>query len=193
MNFPLSSLHLAGAVEFDYAVIEAIYPGEVTRDLLEFIQEEIDQEDVFESEEIKGKEDAPHITILYGIREQKPDVPKVGQVLQNHNALNRVKWLGLGKFEAEDHDVLIIEIESEEAAELFRDFNNIYPDNTNSYPDYKAHTTLAYVKKGKADPYIEKFGEAFADPSVAIQWIRFDFNGREVDFDPSTGEVKSEG
>lgn len=188
MSDLLNNLHLA-AVEFDYSVLEAVYSAEISRQILEFVHEEISAEDVFESEEIKGKEDKPHITILYGIREQLPNVPKIQQVIQNHPSMSRVKWLGLAKFEAEQWDVLIIRVESPEGEELFHDFNNIYPDNANSYPDYEPHTTLAYVQKGKADKYIDKYGDIFVDDSVEINRIRFDFNGAATDFDPATADA----
>jgi 2'-5' RNA ligase len=186
-----SDLHLA-AVEFDYSIIEAIYSGEVSRHILGFIHQEIDDEDVYEDEEqsIKGKEDKPHITILYGIKEPDPDVPKISQVIQNHPAMNRVNWLGLAKFTAETHDVLVIKIESPEAHELFRDFNNIFPDNANSFPNFIPHTTLAYLQKGKADKYIEQFGEAFIEEAVDIEHIRFAFNEETTNFDPATGEIQ---
>lgn len=189
MSDLLNYLHLA-AVEFDYSILEAVYNAEINRQILEFVHEEISPEDIFESKDIKGKEDKPHITILYGIKEQLPNIPKIQQVIQNHPGMNRVKWLGLSKFEAKEWDVLIIRVESSEGVELFRDFNNIYPDNANSFPDYEPHTTLAYVQKGRADKYIEKYGDIFIDDAVEISEIRFDFNGSVTNFNPVSGELK---
>lgn len=183
----LTSLHLA-TPEFDYSIVEAIYGADLNRQLLEFAQEKIKSEDL--NEDAGGRESIPHITILYGIRERRPPIYKIQQVIQNHDALNSVKWMGLSKFEAEDHDVLIVQVESPEAQELFRDFNNIFPDNVNSWPDYRPHTTLAYLKKGMADKYIQEFGEAFVDETVPIRWIRFAFNDQETDFWPTSGELR---
>lgn len=182
----IDGLKLAG-VKFDYSIIEAIYPGEITRDLLGFVQDEIADEDVYIDKGIKGKEDTPHITILYGIKEQKPNIEKITQVIKNHPRAATVNWLGLGKFEAPNHDVLLIKIQSEDLAELFRDFNQLYPDNANSYPNYIPHTTLAYLKKGMADKYIETFNSAFVEEGVELQWIRFDHNGNFLDFCPIEG------
>lgn len=181
-------LHLASREEFEFSIVEAVYGGDLTRQILEFVEEKIKPEDV--AEQAGGKELKPHITILYGIKERKPPIPKLQQVIQNHPALNSVKWLGLSKFEAQDHDVLIIQVESEEAQQLFKDMNNIFPDNVNSWPDFKPHTTLAYMKKGKADKYIQEFGEAFVDETVPIKWIRFAFNDQITDFWPSSGELR---
>ena len=177
-------------VEYDYATTQAIYDAETTRDILDFVHEKIKPDDVYENEkeDIKGKEDKPHITLLYGIKERKPNVEKLTQMIQNHPALTQVAWVGLDKFEADQYDVLIIKIESKECEELFADLNNLYPDNANSYPDYKPHTALAYVQRGKADSYIEEYGEAFVDPSVQISKIEFEFNGEVTQFDPMSAQ-----
>lgn len=187
----LNDLNLAPP-EFDYSIIQAIYPGEVTGDILDFVHQYIEDKDVYKDEDIPGKENKPHITILYGIKEQKPNIEKITQVLQNHPAMATVDWVGLGKFEAATHDVLFIAIESDEAAELFRDFNQLYPDNANSHPNYKPHTTLAYLQKGMADKYIEQFGSAFVEQGVKIQWIRFAYNDNLQDFCPVEGTPREQ-
>lgn len=176
---------------YNYAVLKAVYPASLTRQIQEFVLNQIKDEDLYRDpkEEIHGREMKSHITLLYGIQEHRPNVPKIQQVIQNHPAMNFVEWLGLGKFESEDYDVLLIQIKSQAAQELFTDFNNIYPDNANSYPNYVPHTTLAYLKKGAADSYIQTYGEAFQDPQVAIKWIRFSYNENQTDFLPATGEV----
>lgn len=188
----LSSLFKAASEEYEFATTQAIYDAKVTRDLLDFIHTEISDEDVFESEElgIEGKERKPHITLLYGIKEQVPNIPKLEQLIQNHPAMSRVGWGGLGKFDAETHEVLIIEIDSPEAHELFADLNQLYQDNANSYPDYHPHTCLAYVKRGTADKYIEEFGEAFIDPSVPIHHLEFEFNDEITEFDPNSAQAE---
>lgn len=186
----LSSLHLAAA-EYDYAIVEAIYRADLNRQILEFIHEKIEPEDVSQGPEGTGKEAKPHITILYGIKEHTPDTQKIQQVIQNHPAMNSVRWVGLDKFESSAYDVLIIKIDSPAGQELFKDFNNIYPDSMNSYPEYIPHTTLAYLKKGTADKYIEEFSQAFVDGSVPIQWIRFSFNDDNTDFHPASGEPRA--
>lgn len=192
LSSPLFTKTAAVEVRYSYSTTQAIYDAEVTRDLLDFIHEQIDQDDVYESEEegIKGKERKPHITLLYGIKEQTPNILKLEQLIQNHPAMNHVGWLGLGKFEAKTHDVLIIEIDSPEAHELFADLMQLYPDNANSFPDYHPHTCLAYMQKGKADKYIEKFGDAFVDPEVPIHHLEFEFNGEITEFDPNSAQVE---
>ena len=89
-----------------------------------------------------------------------------------------------------DLGVLVILIESEEAQELFTDLMALYPDNANSFPDYQPHTTLAYLKKGAADKYIEKFFDSFVDSPVPIKHIEFENNGDISVFDPNTAQVK---
>lgn len=177
--------------DYDYAILEAVYSASMIRQLQEFNLRYIDQDDLYYSNEVDGREMNSHITLLYGIREHRPNVPKIQQVLQNHPALNFVDWLGLTKFEAEDYDVLIIEVKSEVAETLHHDFCNLYPDNADSHPVYQPHTTLAYLKKGLADKYIKKYGTAFQEMQVPIKWIRFDYNGNPVNFFPATGDLHS--
>jgi 2'-5' RNA ligase len=180
------------AVEYEFSTTQAVYDGATTRDLLGFIHNTIQDEDVYvdESDGIKGRERKPHLTLLYGIKQCKPDIPKLEQLIQNHPALNHVEWLGLSKFEAEKNDVLVILIESEEAQELFSDLMALYPDNANSFPDYQPHTTLAYLKKGMADKYIEKYFDSFVDGPVPIKHLEFENNGDIAVFDPNSAQLK---
>lgn len=192
LTSPLFAKSASVEVKYEYATTQAVYDGETTRDLLDFIHDKIDPEDVYESEAegIKGKERKPHITLLYGIKERKPNVLKLEQLIQNHPAMTTVGWAGLGKFEAEKYDVLFIEIDSPEAHELFADLTQFYPDNANKFPQYHPHTCLAYMQKGKADKYIEEYSEAFVDPAVPIHHLEFEFNGEITEFDPATASAE---
>lgn len=158
---------------YDYSTVQLTYAPEVTKKILEFV-ESVDPEDVYTDGEIKGKEDYPHITCLYGIKDQTPD--KFNPSLE----VKSVEWLGLSQFTPADapYDVLIIKVEkSPELQDLFDYCNEVYPDNANSFPDYAPHTTIAYVKKGKANKYIEQFKTKFTG-NQKVEYIEFSFNDR---------------
>lgn len=60
-----------------------------------------------------------------------------------------------GVFESEEHDVVIIHVLSTDLHNLRRKVENAV-ENTQTFPDYKPHITIAYVKKGKGKEYAEK-------------------------------------
>ena len=122
---------------YDFAILEAIYSDDVTRGLVEFVNEELDPEDVYKDGEVKGLEDTPHITLLYGIKQHEPDSEKISEIIKQ-TPLLQVKWDGLDKFESRSYDVLVIKVSSKDAESLFHKFDDLYPDNANSFPNYKA-------------------------------------------------------
>lgn len=96
----------------------------------------------------------PHITILYGFHEDTSIVNKVRNYLSDVDLVelkNDIKLKGLSLFENEQ-DILKISIESEKLTNL----NSLFRDNfeyTNNFPEYKAHISLAYLKKGSGKKY----------------------------------------
>ncbi len=60
-----------------------------------------------------------------------------------------------GVFESEEHDVVIIHVLSTDLHNLRRKVENAV-ENTQTFPDYKPHITIAYVTKGKGKEYAEK-------------------------------------
>lgn len=173
--------------EYDNSTLQIIYEDGVSQGILDFVKE-IDENDVSVEEGSGKKETNPHITVLYGIRERTPDELDLASL----SLPKKVEWEGLGKFANEEtpYDVLIIKIKRDtELQALFDYVNKVYPDNDNSFPDYIPHTTIAYVKKGQADKYIQKFGDIFIGPQH-IKAIQFAFNTNKWDYDPNTGGLK---
>lgn len=163
---------------YDYSTVQLVYPENVNKEILDFI-DQVDPEDVYTDSEIKGKEDYPHVTCLYGIKDKGPD-----KFNPEGLEVRSVNWLGLSQFASDTnpYDVLIIKVEkSQELQDLFDYCNETYPDNANSFPDYVPHTTIAYVKKGKASKYIDKFKDKFKG-NKDIDAIEFAFNDRRFKF-----------
>jgi hypothetical protein len=162
------------AAEYDYSTFQIVYTGKDRDEVQKFI-DSIDLSDVYKDEDIKGKETKVHTTILYGIKDKTPDSLKIAE-----NLPQSVQWTGLSKFVPEDqpYEVLIIKAEkSPELQSLFNYLNETYPDNANSFPDYVPHTTIAYVKKGTADKYIEAYPKKFKQ-EVTDYVFEFEFNGK---------------
>jgi 2'-5' RNA ligase len=97
-----------------------------------------------------GRENEPHVTVLYGIKSEK-SLDDVALICSDYHKIK----LTLGKtskFECPEYDVLKIDVHSPSMIEL----NKIITKNipyTSDFPDYHPHCTVAYLKKGFADKY----------------------------------------
>lgn len=114
----------------------------------------VDDNDV--NVEAGGKEDKPHVTVLYGFTGDI-DYNKIMQVVKettgNHEFYIELNKLSL--FENEGFDVLKFDVDSSMLHELNKICKETFP-NKESYPDYKPHVTVAYLNKGEGSKYIKK-------------------------------------
>lgn len=113
-----------------------------------------------------GREDDPHITVKYGIHSDDPK--PIAKLLQHAPPIKAV--LGtLDYFDTDEADVLIIPVDSPDLHLLNTLISNSVKV-TDTYPEYKPHATLAYLKKG--------YGEAFRGNTA--------FEGKTALFDSVT-------
>ena len=91
-----------------------------------------------------GRELNPHITVLYGLRDESPN--KVKEILEQEKSI-KLKLGKISAFETPGYDVIKIEINSPGLHKLHRLLESLpHQDN---HPRYNPHVTIAYVKKGK--------------------------------------------
>jgi len=119
------------------------------------ISQSINHEDLYKPEETRyGIETDPHITILYGIHKDVDDY-SVKELFKNLGKSNfDIKINGIDCFFNKDYDVLKFNIDSKKLHELNRLAKSL--PNTNEYPEYKPHMTIAYLKKGTGQKYINE-------------------------------------
>jgi len=110
-----------------------------------------------------GREDAPHITVKYGVHSADPK--SVTKAIEGSGTI-KVKLGKMSTFEADDYDVLKVDVTSPQLTKLNKAIAGA-TKVTDTHPDYKPHATVAYLKKGKADQYV-------GDETL---------NGTEVEFD----------
>lgn len=106
---------------------------------------------LLQPEIIKELEDEPHITVIYGLEGQHAD--EIESVIDGLGPFSVV----LGKIklfeENEDFDVLVIEVDSDDICMAHLVIASEFAVMS-TYPCYKPHMTIAYLKKGTGKQYV---------------------------------------
>lgn len=104
-----------------------------------------------------GKESEPHCTLLYGLHEEVT-LDQVKQALSNIT-FTECKLHNVSKFDNPKYDVLKFDVQGNTPVSCglveANDALKAYP-HTSDFPNYHAHSTIAYLKKGAADKYIKE-------------------------------------
>jgi 2'-5' RNA ligase len=131
------------------------------------LQSMIDDDDIYteEGDRSFGREDEPHITLLYGLHNDIPDedIEEVSKKMEKCE----VNLKKISIFENEKFDVLkfdIIDDSKKELSKMNKEFAK-FP-HTTDYPDYHPHATLCYLKKGMGKKYIQTLSE---DDEITIE------------------------
>ena len=120
---------------------------------MDILHQKIDEQDLDPNE--KGLEDEPHVTLLYGIHSNDVTDEEVKEATRGIAGPIRLHSIGLFQ---NDFDVLKFEAENPTLHGC--NFNLRQLPHTTSYPDYKPHATIAYLKKGQGQKYIERLSDA---------------------------------
>ena len=99
-----------------------------------------------------GRETEPHVTILYGIHKDVPD-EDVEELIEKMSAPELVLE-DITLFDNPDFDVVKFDVNNEDLNKYNKMFSEL--PHTTDYPDYHAHVTVAYVKPGKGEQYVQK-------------------------------------
>lgn len=112
----------------------------------------IPEEDLYieEDDDSYGREQEPHITVRYGMDTVDPE-----DLTEAFRDFGPVMFkLGLVSiFETKEYDVIKIDVQSEDLHELNRRVGEVVELPGETYPDYKPHVTVAYVKSGLGKDY----------------------------------------
>jgi hypothetical protein len=115
-----------------------------------------------------------HITLLYGLHREVGyfDVKrKIYQALREI-PIKSFQIAGLKVFSnpEKEYEVLVLEIKKDKFLERVNELLKELP-NTNEYPDYTPHITIAYLKKGTAEKYLSSNISGFK--SISSDMILF--------------------
>lgn len=133
---------------------------EPNNEVVEF-QKTIRPEDIYTEDKNGGYglETEPHCTLLYGLHEEV-ELEDVKNVLDNI-VFGYCRIHNPSLFENEKFDVLKFDVGYTHKGGAFlhnanRLLNNL--PNTQTYPDYHPHMTVAYLKPGMGKKYVENLG-----------------------------------
>jgi 2'-5' RNA ligase len=151
----------------------------------------IDPEDIYTGgDDTHGIQENPHVTILYGThKEVTPEMIK--SVFDNFTDNINIVVDGIDIFENEDYDVVKFNVKPDGALKYLHDELSNFP-NSNSFPDYKPHITICYVKKGTGKKYVKP---EYKYEVKNVNKITYSMpNGKKVYFDYNINEsVEYEG
>lgn len=132
-----------------YSCVMINLPEELSNEIMAWGKLQVRDEDVFVDEKGgMGREDKPHVTVLYGLFDDKPSDVLL-QVFE-HTAPFDIKLGAVKIFRNDTYDVVVLEVTSPFLHALNRNIRSVVAYE-NDYPDYKPHVTIAYVKPGTCD------------------------------------------
>jgi|TARA_R110000851_G_scaffold47424_1_gene115052 2'-5' RNA ligase len=120
------------------------------------IQSMIDDDDIYteEGDESYGRENEPHVTILYGLHDDIPDATI--EELVNEITPTKLVLKKISIFENDKFDVVKFDITGVSKGRLEK-MNAKFAElpHTTDYPDYHPHATIVYVKAGMGKKYVQ--------------------------------------
>jgi len=126
----------------------------------EFIRRMIPEEDIYISMNVedinnKGYDDESHCTILYGFHNYDGIKENIKKYLPKLEDLDDIMRGDIKIFEQDEYDVVKFDIHSDKLRELNKTMCFRF-EYSNDNPDYHAHITIAYVKKGMGVKYVKE-------------------------------------
>lgn len=156
-------------VTYEYSCTKVDLPDDLAEAVMKWGRDNVKDNDLYvEGDSSKGREDDIHITVLYGIVDNKP--AKTAVVIGKAKPFE-VRLGLINAFKDNDkYDVLKIEVESGDIEKLHYDIAKKIK-NENTFPTYNPHVTIAYVKKGSVDHLIGS--EDFKGKTFKVNTIVF--------------------
>jgi len=141
---------------YDHSSTQVDLPEQIAQEVMLWGKTNIPKADLCTTGDAHGLEDEIHVTLLYGLTVDGPNgvaefFKKVKPFEVRLGIINAFK-------DDKHHDVLKIDVESPIMEKLHYVLRENFK-NKATRPTYHPHTTICYLKKGKADKYIgdEKF------------------------------------
>lgn len=152
--------------EYDYSSTQLDIPENVARQFTDFANA-IPTDQVYIDKTTKGREDFPHITVVYGLDTANPNAIK--PLLEGIDPI-KVELGDVSVFKNDDYDVVKVDVISKQLDELNKKISELStPGQT--FDTYQPHITIAYVKKGEGEKYIGD--QRFKGQSITLDNLTF--------------------
>jgi 2'-5' RNA ligase len=158
------------AQEFGCAMVLFDFPQ------LKEIQDQINDEDVYR-EDRKGLVKDAHVTLLYGFIDEEVDPEAVLDDCEKGN-FTTIKLSDLSLFENEKFDVLKLKADAAFLKTLNGKLRKKYAFE-NEYNEYSPHCTIAYLKKGTGQGYLDSIKLEEEEFEVTPTDVAYTFPGRD--------------
>lgn len=117
----------------------------------------IEPNDVYydENDPTYGIQDNPHLTLFYGFHKQVT-IEEVSDIIEDYVGSDplKIEVSGIDIFENKDFDVVKLNVVKTDLLQKLNGALSKLP-NSNEFPDYQPHITIAYVKNGTGRKYIK--------------------------------------
>ena len=140
----------------------------------------INKDDLYEVEgENYGISENPHLTLLYGL---KPNITKeqieevLKRVIDGDKIIIEIE--NIDTFDNDSFDVVKFNIKKTEQLQRIFDALSELP-NENTFPDYKPHMTIGYVKKGLGEKYKKPYRHKVSSNEICYSLA----NGEKIYFE----------
>lgn len=133
-------------VSYDYSSVQFDLPKTLAEKVISWGRKNIPDSDLYVEEKKFGRENEIHVTVKYGLH--TTDIRKVEKKLEGVKPFS----ISLGKVSRfvpsdGDFDVVKLEVDGDELSDIHKKIGEL--PNSDEHPIYRAHCTVAYVKKGR--------------------------------------------
>lgn len=124
----------------------------------------IDPKDIYidPNDDDYGLEENPHMTLLWGIHEDEIDPEAIMDIIEQDLDRVQVEIKNISIFENESYDVVKYEVPVTPQIQKYRNMLENSLPNTQTFPDFNPHITIAYVKPGEGSKYVKELDEPFS-------------------------------
>lgn len=152
----------------EYGCIMVVLP--INKDKWGELLGKIDETHIYGKDGEYGRETEPHVTLKFGLHSNIPD-----SVIED--AISKMKppcitMSNITSFTNDEFDVLKFDVDSPDLHGLNKIFSEL--PNSDSFPTYHPHSTIAYLKKDMAKQYHGKLAKPFVITPTQIKYSKSD-------------------